>query len=177
MSYLSHYDIMTHSHFDTCHHNKKSEARRANKMTRDSKTASQTHSQRLSICNPFSLNTSPSHDNLRRVSKSPLLCPFTRRRSGTLDWRVTMATSADSSRLIHTILAQSSTLHYCSIFRHHRTRATWFLIPFKNENESASDGCRADCEGMNIKCCFCDVDKCQDLQFLTCLDCAVSDSQ
>jgi hypothetical protein len=54
---------------------------------------------------------------------------------------------------------------------------TWFLIPFKNENESASDGCRADCEGMNIKCCFCDVDKCQDLEFLTCLDCAVSDSQ
>ncbi len=24
VSYLSHYDIMTHSHFDICHHNKKS---------------------------------------------------------------------------------------------------------------------------------------------------------
>jgi hypothetical protein len=49
-----------------------------------------------------------THDNLRRVSKSPLLHPFTRHRSGTLDWRVTRATSADSStRLIHTILHQS----------------------------------------------------------------------
>jgi hypothetical protein len=37
MSYLSHYDIMTHSHFDTWHHNKISKARRANEMTRDSK--------------------------------------------------------------------------------------------------------------------------------------------
>jgi hypothetical protein len=65
--------------------------------------------RRLSLCNLFSRNTSHSHDNLRRVSKSPLLHPFTHRRSGTLDWRVTKATSADSSRLIHTILAHSST--------------------------------------------------------------------
>jgi hypothetical protein len=90
--------------------------------------ASQTHSQRLKsqpqrllICILFSQNTSHSHDNLRRVSKSPLLHLFTHHRSGTLDWCVMRATSADSSRLIHSILAHSSTLHYCSIFCHHRT--------------------------------------------------------
>jgi hypothetical protein len=77
--------------------------------------------RRLLICNLFSWNTSHSHDNLRRVSKSPLLHPFTRRRSGALDWRVTRATSADSRILIHTILAHSSTLHYLSIFCCHRT--------------------------------------------------------
>jgi hypothetical protein len=93
----------------------------ANKITRDSTTASQTHFQRLSICNLFSQNTSPSHDNLRRVSKSPLFHLFTYCRSDTLDWCVRSATSADSSRLIHSILAHSSTLHYCSIFCHHRT--------------------------------------------------------
>jgi hypothetical protein len=109
MSYLSLYDIMTHSHFDTWHHNKISKARRANNMTHDSKSVNLTYFWRLSICNLFSRDTSHSHDNLRRVSKSPLLHPFTCRRSGTLDWRVTRATSADSSRLIHTILAHSST--------------------------------------------------------------------
>jgi hypothetical protein len=103
------YDIMTHSHFDTWHHNKISKARRANNMTHDSKSVNLTHFRRLSICSPFSRDTSHSHDNLRRVSTSPLLHPFTCRRSGTLDWRVTRATSADSSRLIHTILAHSST--------------------------------------------------------------------
>jgi hypothetical protein len=105
---------MTHSHFDTWHHNKISKACRANNMTRDSKSVNLTHFWRLSICNLFSRNTSHSHDNLRRVSKSPLLHPFACRRSGTLDWRVTKATSADSSRLIHTILAHSST--GCSLF-------------------------------------------------------------
>jgi hypothetical protein len=109
LSYLSLYDIMTHSHFDTWHHNKISKARQASNMTRDSKSVNLTHFQRLSICNLFSWNTSHSHGNLRRVSKSPLLHPFTHRRSGTLDWHVTKATSADSSRLIHTILAHSST--------------------------------------------------------------------
>jgi hypothetical protein len=58
----------------------------------------------------FHENTSHSHDNLRRVSKSPLLHPFTHHRSGTLDWRVIWATSADSSNLINTLLAHSSTL-------------------------------------------------------------------
>jgi hypothetical protein len=42
-------------------------------------------SRRLLICNFFHKNTSHSHDNLRRVSKSPLLHPFTHGRSGTLD--------------------------------------------------------------------------------------------
>jgi hypothetical protein len=70
---------------------------------------------------PFSQNTSHPHDNLRRVSKSPLLHLFTCHRSGTLDWRVMRATSVDSSRLIHTILAHSSTLHYRSTLCHHRT--------------------------------------------------------
>jgi hypothetical protein len=93
---------------DTWHHNKISKARRANNVTRDSKSVNLTHFRRLSICNLFSRNTSHSHHNLRRVSKSPLLHLFTHRRSGTLDWRVTKATSADSSRLIHTILAHSS---------------------------------------------------------------------
>jgi hypothetical protein len=122
---------MTHSHFDTWHHNKISKARRANNMTRDSKSVNLTHFRRLSICNLFSRNTSHSHDNLRRVSKSPLLHPFTHRWSGTLDWRVTKATSADSSRLIHTILAHSSialfyssTSLYLSIFHRHRTSET-----------------------------------------------------
>ncbi len=32
MSHLSHYNIMTYSHFDTWHHNKISKARRANKI-------------------------------------------------------------------------------------------------------------------------------------------------
>jgi hypothetical protein len=53
--------------------------------------------RRLSICNLMSRNTSHSHNNLRRVSKSPLLHPFTHCRSGTLDWCVMKATSADSS--------------------------------------------------------------------------------
>jgi hypothetical protein len=118
MSYLSLYDIMTHSHFHTWHHNKISKAHRANNMTHDSKSVNLTHFRRLLICNLFSRNTCHSHDNLRRVSKSPLLHPFTHRRSGTLDWRVTKATSADSSRLIHTILAHSSiALFYISIFQ------------------------------------------------------------
>jgi hypothetical protein len=118
MSYLSHYAIMTHSHFNTWHHNKISKARRANNMTRDSKSVNLTHFWRLLICNHFSWNTSHSHDNLRRVSKSPLLHPFTHRRSGTLDWRVMKATSADSSRLIHTNVAHSSIalFFYCSLF-------------------------------------------------------------
>jgi hypothetical protein len=107
MLYLSHYYIMTHSHVNTWHH-KISKARRANNMTRDSKSVNLTHFRILSICNLFSRNTSHSHDNLRRVSKSPLLHQFTHHRSGTLDWCVTRATSADSSRLIHTILAHSS---------------------------------------------------------------------
>jgi hypothetical protein len=72
LSYLSLYDIMTHSHFDTWHHNKISKAR-------DSKSVNLTHFRRLLICNLFPRNTSHSHDNLRRVSKSPLLHPFTRR--------------------------------------------------------------------------------------------------
>jgi hypothetical protein len=94
MFYLSHYDIMTHSHFDTWHHNKISKACRASKTFN---------------LQPFFTNASHSHDNLRRVFKSPLLHPFTCRRSGTLDWHVMRATSADSSRLIHSILAHSST--------------------------------------------------------------------
>jgi hypothetical protein len=70
----------------------------------------------LAINNLFSRNKSHSHDNLRRVSKSPLLHPFTCHRSDTLDWCVTKATSADSSRLIHTILAHSSiALFYCTL--------------------------------------------------------------
>jgi hypothetical protein len=75
VSYLSHYDIMTHSHVHTCHH-KISKAHRADKMTHYSTTASLTHFQRLLICNLFSQNTSSAH---------------------------------------------SSTLHYHSIFGHHRT--------------------------------------------------------
>jgi hypothetical protein len=133
MLYLSLYDIMTHSHFNTWHHNKISKAHRASNMTLDSKSVHLTHFQRLLICNLFLWNTSHSHDNLRIVSKSPLLHPFTRRRSGTLDWCVMKATLADSSRLIHTILAHSSiALFYCtlllfyislslSIFCRHRT--------------------------------------------------------
>jgi hypothetical protein len=98
---------------------KKSKARQASNMTRDSKSVHLTHFRRLSICNLFSRNTSHSHDNLRWVSKSPLLHPFTRRRSGTLDWCVMKATSADSSRLIHTILAHSSiALFYCTLLLH-----------------------------------------------------------
>jgi hypothetical protein len=65
----------------------------------------------------FHKNPSHSHDNLRRVSKSPLLHPFICRRSGTLDWCVTRATSADSSRLTHTILAHSSILLHYIIFQ------------------------------------------------------------
>jgi hypothetical protein len=136
VSYLSLYDIMIHSHFDTWHHNKISKARWANNMTRDSKSVNLTHFWRLSICNLFSRNTSHSHDNLRRVSKSPLLHPFTHHRSGTLDWCVTKATSADSSRRIHTILAHSSiavssstaassTPLYLSIFHRHRKPVPW----------------------------------------------------
>jgi hypothetical protein len=101
---------------------KKSKARQASNMTRDSKSVHLTHFRRLSICNLFSRNTSHSHDNLRWVSKSPLLHPFTRRRSGTLDWCVMKATSADSSRLIHTILAHSSiALFYCTLLLHSST--------------------------------------------------------
>ncbi len=80
-----------------------------------------------------SQNTSPSHENLRRVSKSPLLHPFTCCRSGTLDWCVTRSTSADSSRLIHTIFAHSSTLHYRSTLCHHRT--SWIQAPFDLHHE------------------------------------------
>jgi hypothetical protein len=47
------FDIMTHSHFDTWHHNKISQARRAKNMTRDSKSVNLTHFGRLSICNLF----------------------------------------------------------------------------------------------------------------------------
>jgi hypothetical protein len=97
-------------------------------MTRDSKSVNLTHFRRLSICNLFSRKTSHSHDNLRRVSKSPLLHLFTCRRSGTLDWCVTKATSADSSRLANShyfsslfyctpLLLHSSTLLYLSIFQ------------------------------------------------------------
>jgi hypothetical protein len=76
---------------------------------------------------PFSQNTSHSHDNLRRVSKSPLLHPFTHRRSGTLDCCVMRATSADSSRLIHSILAHSSTLLHYIIFQSFVTiEQTWY---------------------------------------------------
>jgi hypothetical protein len=58
MWYLSHYDIMMHSHINTWHHNKISKARRAsNKMTCDSNIASQTHIQRLLIFNLLSWNT------------------------------------------------------------------------------------------------------------------------
>jgi hypothetical protein len=90
---------------------------RANKMTHDSTTASQTHFERLLILNLFSQNKSPSHDNLRRVSKGTLLHPFTHHRSGTLDWHVTRATSADSSRL--TLLCQSIELPFLGQFYHH----------------------------------------------------------
>jgi hypothetical protein len=126
MSYLSHYEmtllmkglnqclyhttitkhehnkwLWPHSHFNTWHHNKISKAHWT------SKTFDFNH---------FSQDTSPSHDNLRRVSKSPLLHPLTHLRSGTLDWHVMRSTSADSSRLIHSILAHSSTLlHYIII--------------------------------------------------------------
>jgi hypothetical protein len=131
MSYLSLYDIMTHSHFDTWHHNKISKARWANNMTRDSKSVNLTHFRRLSICKLFSRDTSHSHDNLRRVSKSPLLHPFTRRRSGTLDWRVMKATSADSSRLYNS--HYFSSLFYCtllhlslSLFQSFNTIGHWY---------------------------------------------------
>jgi hypothetical protein len=92
-------------------------------------------SRRHSICNLFSWNTSHSHDNLRRVSQSPLLHPFTCRRSSTSDWCVTRATSSDSSRLIHLFLAHSSTLCYLSIFHRHRTCGSdviswWFSTCF-----------------------------------------------
>jgi hypothetical protein len=46
MWYLSHYDIMMHSHINTWHHNKISKARRANEMTCDSNYKSDS----LSIC-------------------------------------------------------------------------------------------------------------------------------
>jgi hypothetical protein len=132
MSYLSLYDIMTHSHFDTWHHNKISKARQANNMTCDSKSVNLTHFRKLLICNLFSRNTSHSHDNLRRVSKRPLLHPLTHHRSGTLDWHVTKATSADSSRLIHTILAHSSTSLYLSIFCRHRTQISDVAIKYSS---------------------------------------------
>jgi hypothetical protein len=51
--YLSLYDIMTHSLFDTWHHNKISKACQANNMTHDSKSVNLTHFQRLLICNLF----------------------------------------------------------------------------------------------------------------------------
>jgi hypothetical protein len=50
MLYLSHYDIMMHSHIDTWHHNKISKAHRANKLARDSNCKLDS----LSICNLFS---------------------------------------------------------------------------------------------------------------------------
>jgi hypothetical protein len=107
-----------------------SKAHWASNMTHDSKSVNLTHFWRLSICNLFSWNTSHSHDNLRRVSNSPLLHPFTHCRSGTLDWCVMKATSADSSRLIYTILAHSSTSLYLSIFCCHRTlvKLNWALV-------------------------------------------------
>ena len=109
MSYLGHYDLLT---LDTRHPTNI-------KMTI---TKIQIATKQDSFSKTFDLhtfheNTSHSHDNLRRVSKSPLLHPFTCRRSGTLDWRVTRATSADSSRLTHTILAHSSTLLHYIIFQ------------------------------------------------------------
>ncbi len=81
----------------------------------------------------FSQNTSHSHDNLRRVSKSPLLHPFTHCRSDTLDWHVMRDTSADSSRLIHSVLAHSSMQHYGSFFCHHRT--SWIQAPINLHHE------------------------------------------
>jgi hypothetical protein len=78
------------------------------------------------LANLFSRNASHSHDYLRRVSKSPLPYQFTCHRSGTLYWRVTRATSADSSRLIHTILAHPSTLQYHSTLCHHRTTILYY---------------------------------------------------
>jgi hypothetical protein len=113
MLYLSHYDLVTlHTWHPTKYQN---DHPWLNSNCRKSDSFSKTR-----FAN-FHKNTSPSHDNLRRVSKSPLLHPFTCRRSGTLDRCVMKATSADSSRLIHSILAHSSTLHYLSFFCHHRT--------------------------------------------------------
>jgi hypothetical protein len=109
LSYLSHYDIMTNSHIDTWHHNKISKASRANKI--DSWFQLQVRLTFedfwfVTFFHKTHLLHMTSEDSLRG---SPLLHPFSCRRSGTLDWCVTRATSADSRRLIHTILAHSST--------------------------------------------------------------------
>jgi hypothetical protein len=97
--YLSHYDPMTHSHFDTWRHSQQNI--QSPLSLKDFWFATLFHKQ----------NTSRSHDNLRRVSKSPLLHPFIHCRSGTLDWCVTRATSADSSRLI-----PSTSMYFSSFF-------------------------------------------------------------
>jgi hypothetical protein len=71
MSYVSLYDIMTHSHFDTWHHNKISKACRANNMTRDSKNVNLTHSLSKTFdLQPFftkhiSFTWQPSEESLR----------------------------------------------------------------------------------------------------------------
>jgi hypothetical protein len=111
-----------HSYFNTRNHNKISEACQANEIDsgfqlqvrltfKDFQFVTFFHKTHL-------LHMRTSEESLR---VAPLLHSFTCRRSGTLDWRVTKATSADSSRLIHTILAHSSTLHYHSTLCHHRT--------------------------------------------------------
>jgi hypothetical protein len=117
--YLSHYDLLTLWYMTS------------NKISTWPMTKQKLQEVRLILqdfqfATFFHQNTSRFHDNLRRVSKCPLLHPaFTCHRSGTLDWCVMRATSADSSRLIHTILAHSSTLLHCimhlSTFCHHRT--------------------------------------------------------
>jgi hypothetical protein len=126
LSFFEHYNwgcecctsvIMTSSHFDTWHPTKYQNGTWLKKNCRKSDSFLKT----FDLQPFFHENTSPSHENLRRVSKSPLLHLFTHCRSGTLDWHVMRATSADSSRLIHSILAHSSTLHYHSIICYHRT--------------------------------------------------------
>jgi hypothetical protein len=67
------------------YHNKTSKARRANEMTRDSKLQVRLTFEDFRFAAFFSRITSHSHDNLRRVPKSPFLHLFTHRRSGTLD--------------------------------------------------------------------------------------------
>jgi hypothetical protein len=141
MLYLSHwhYDPLTLQYMTS---QQNIQALQANKMTCDSKTVSLMHFQRLSICNLFSWNMSHSHDNLRRVSKSPLLHPFTHSGSGKLDWCVMRATSADSSRLIKTILAHSSTaasstLLHCIIIQPFVTigHILFYFDSFKNNKK------------------------------------------
>jgi hypothetical protein len=87
MSCLSHYDLLR---LHTTKYQNDPKLKNCTKPDSISKTFN---------LQTFHKNTSPSHENLRRVSKSPLLHPFTCRRSCTLDWCVMSATSADSSRL------------------------------------------------------------------------------